>query len=142
MFNTPKSAGAHNPRTSKNQTGKPKDHQPSNTDMMSRLNYKRLPRSSCSRSMASNKDLKFPAPKPEKLFLWMISMKTVGLSIRCCGKCQSLQISWDTQYRTFVKSWRRYPPSSKSIRMSKLLSISKSSLRFIPALCSLFFMEM
>lgn len=30
--------------------------------------YIRLPRSSCSLSIASNNDLKFPAPKPEKLF--------------------------------------------------------------------------
>jgi len=40
----------------------------------------RFPLSCWSISIASNKDLKFPAPKPEKLFLWMTSKKTVGLS--------------------------------------------------------------
>lgn len=42
----------------------------------------RLPRSACSRSIASNRLLKFPAPKPSNSFLWIISMKTVGRSIR------------------------------------------------------------
>lgn len=46
-------------------------------------NYTRFPRSSCSRSSASNNDLKFPAPNPEKLCRWIISMKTVGRSIKC-----------------------------------------------------------
>src|SRR5690554_6169458 len=43
--------------------------------------FYKFPRSACSLSIASNKLLKFPAPKPSKLFLWMISMKTVGRSI-------------------------------------------------------------
>lgn len=56
--------------------------------------YTRFPRSSCSRSRASNNDLKLPAPKPEKLCRWMISMKTVGRSMRCYA-CQYTKIKQD-----------------------------------------------
>ena len=42
----------------------------------------RFPLSACSRSIASNKLLKLPAPKPSNSLRWMISMKTVGRSIR------------------------------------------------------------
>lgn len=38
--------------------------------------------------MASNKDLKFPAPKPSKLCRWMISMNTVGRSRTCYSNGQ------------------------------------------------------
>lgn len=48
------------------------------------LPQRRFPRNSCSLSIASKRDLKFPAPKPEKLFRWIISINTVGRSIRCC----------------------------------------------------------
>ena len=50
----------------------------------------RLPRFSCSLSMASKRLLKFPAPNPEKLLRWIISMKTVGRSsnglVKSCSK--------------------------------------------------------
>ena len=55
----------------------------SNLSDASQQFYTRFPLSSCSLSMASNKLLKLPAPKPSKLFRWIISMNTVGLSIRC-----------------------------------------------------------
>jgi hypothetical protein len=38
---------------------------------------------------------------------------------------------------TLVKSCRRYPPSSKSIRISRLFSVSKSSFRTMPCFFSL-----
>lgn len=41
---------------------------------------------------------------------------------------------------TLVKSCKRYPPSSKSMRISRLLSVSKSSFSDMPCLFSLNFM--
>lgn len=58
------------------------------------VSYTRFPRSSCSRSRASNNDLKLPAPKPEKLCRWMISMKIVGRSMRCYT-CQYIKTKQD-----------------------------------------------
>ena len=46
-----------------------------------RYNLYKFPRSACSRSIASNRLLKLPAPKPSNSSRWMISMKTVGRSI-------------------------------------------------------------
>ena len=48
------------------------------------LRTHKLPLSACSLSIDSKRLLKFPAPNPEKLLRWIISMNTVGLSIRGC----------------------------------------------------------
>lgn len=75
--------------------------------------FHRFPLRACSRSMASKRLLKFPAPNPLKLFRWMISRKTVGRSVS-----------------GLVKIWIRYPPSSKSIKRWSLRIASKSSSNF------------
>ena len=50
----------------------------------------KLPRAACSRSTASKRALKLPAPNPSKLWRWMISMKTVGRSstglVKICSR--------------------------------------------------------
>lgn len=54
------------------------------------LSLYRFPLSFWSTSIASNRALKFPAPKPWWLFLWMTSKKTVGLScmvlVKICSR--------------------------------------------------------
>jgi len=45
-----------------------------------RWGFYRFPRSSCSRSMASNRALKLPLPKLLAPLRWMISKNSVGLS--------------------------------------------------------------
>ena len=83
-----------------------------NHNRSTNTSYSKFPRSSCSLSIASNRDLKFPAPKPEKLLRWMISIKTVGRSMRCCNhksvtpNTSKLRDLWIVTL-TFVNSCKR-----------------------------------